>query len=59
MAMPYTVVDATTDGVYGPFPTLREAQACADAFPRYEIVNEDRALVAWNTKLPRPPAEPL
>jgi hypothetical protein len=56
MAAPYTVIDAATDGVYGPFEELRQAQACARDFARYEILNEEGALVDWRGPLPRPPA---
>lgn len=58
MCAPYTVIDAKTDGVYGPFDTLTQARSCSEAFPLYEIVNEAGELVDWNTQLPRPPAEP-
>jgi hypothetical protein len=57
MPAPYTVIDAATDGVYGPFPLLKDALACAQDFERYEVLDCDGALVDWRGALPRPPAD--
>ncbi len=54
---PFTVIDASTDGVYGPFETERQARECAEQFHFYEILNQDGALIDWRGKLPRPPAQ--
>lgn len=54
MPDPYTVLDADSGGLYGPFDRLTEAQACAQAFPRYEIVNDEGNVVDWTTERPRP-----
>lgn len=57
MPPPYSVIDAATDGLYGPFDRFCEARACAEAFPRYEILNDEGDLVDWRGPIPRPPAE--
>jgi hypothetical protein len=46
--MEYCVIDCTNELVYGPYQTLNEAYAQADAFPVWEIVNGNGDLVDWS-----------
>jgi hypothetical protein len=46
----YTLVDCSTDLIYGPYETFKEALDHTEAFERWEIVTEDGDLVDWCNK---------
>jgi len=46
--MEYTLIDCSTDLIYGPFESFNRARQEADNFERWEILNGDGDLVDWN-----------
>jgi hypothetical protein len=45
----YTLVDCSTDLVYGPYETLNQALSHAEVFAHWEIIDGDCNLVGWCT----------
>jgi hypothetical protein len=43
----YTVIDCSTDLIYGPYETLKQAYSHTEEFDTWEIVNDDDNLVDW------------
>jgi hypothetical protein len=43
----YTLIDCSTDLIYGPYETFKEALDHTEQFDRWEIVTEDGDLVDW------------
>ena len=48
MELGYTLIDCSTDLIYGPYETFNEARQHADDFERWEIINRDGNLVEWS-----------
>jgi hypothetical protein len=46
--MEYCLIDCTTALVYGPYETLYEACAHADALPAWEIIDGNGDLIDWS-----------
>ena len=46
--MEYCLIDCATTLVNGPYETLNEARANADAFSSWEIIDGDGTLVDWS-----------
>jgi hypothetical protein len=43
----YTLIDCSTDLIYGPYENFREAFDRTEQFERWEIVTENGDLVDW------------
>ena len=46
--MEYSLIDCKTGLVYGPYDTLNEARAYADALPAWEIIDGSGDLIDWS-----------
>lgn len=46
--MEYCLIDCTNALVYGPYETLNEASAHADALPAWEIIDGNGDLIDWS-----------
>jgi hypothetical protein len=49
-SLEYTLIDCSTDLIYGPYETFNQARECAEDFEQWEIVNRDGGLVDWSPK---------
>jgi hypothetical protein len=45
--MEYCLIDSTNALVYGPYETVNEARAHADALPAWEIIDANGDLMDW------------
>src|SRR5262245_39828007 len=46
----YTLIDCSTNLIYGPYETFNMARSHAEDFSRWEILNEEGNLVDWSIK---------
>jgi hypothetical protein len=46
----YTLIDCSTNLIYGPYETFNMAHSHAEEFSHWEILNEEGNLVDWSIK---------
>jgi hypothetical protein len=50
MELEYTLIDCSTDLIYGSYETFNQAREHAEDFERWEIINAEGNLVDWSPK---------
>jgi hypothetical protein len=52
MELEYTLIDSSTDLIYGPYENFVQARQHAEDFERWEILNRNGDLVDWSLQPP-------